>query len=314
MVNKTRHCTTHLRATGWHGLGRTKMMPTFLERYMSGEHVEVWADLVTMGDRVRQEPVLGDAQAVADETMRRARQNIETLIPRLAEAGYRFGVPMIENQLEWLNHKLASPKETRGGQLYHDIKRQEKAKWEAKLKKTQTEPPLGNPRVFYPAEASAFYAEDRTATYLKLIEGRAKGPVPLSIRTWYRHVGYVSLEGAHEVLNPRGNPVADPLVIKSVDRLYAAICCALPGKPAKLGMSANDNRKAKPPRLPSIGEYSITLPNASADWQFEDEWRNTTFVNYLRKAFEWAGFPGWERDPSPPREMISRLREGLLPL
>ena len=131
---------------------------------MSGEHVEVWADLVTMGDRVRQEPVLGDAQAVADETMRRARQNIETLIPRLAEAGYRFGVPMIENQLEWLNHKLANPDETRGGQLYRDIKRQEKAKWEAELKKTQTEPPLGNPRVFYPAEASAIYAEDTTAT------------------------------------------------------------------------------------------------------------------------------------------------------
>src|SRR5262249_52655217 len=43
-------------------------------------------------------------------------------------------------------------------------------------------------------------------------------------------------------------------------------------------------------------------------------WRNMTFVNYLRKAFEWAGFPGWERDPNPPREMISKLTEGLLAL
>jgi hypothetical protein len=194
-------------------------------------------------------------------------------------------------------------------QLRHDLKREEKAKWEAELKRMETKPPLKSPRVFYPPDG-----EEMTAGALKNIEGRANGEAPLSLRAWYQHVGFVSLEGVHEVLNPRGNPVADPLLINPIDKLYTAICYALPGKPAKLGVSPNDNRKANPPRLPSVGEYSITLPNASADWQFEDEWRNTTFVNYLRKAFEWAGFPGWERDPNPPREMISKLTEGLLPL
>jgi hypothetical protein len=283
-------------------------MPTFLERYLNGQHTEVWTDLIALGDEVRKQPVLTDAQAVADETMRRARGNLEILIPRLAATGYRFGTPMIEGQLEWLNQKLARPAENPAEQLRRDMKFHEKAKWEAELKRMGTLPPLKNPLVFYPPDS-----EETTAEALKNIEGRAQGQgqVPLSIRAWYHHVGYVSLEGVHDVLNPRGNPVADPLVIQPVDKLYTSICYALPGKPAKLGVSPNDTRKAKPPRLPSTGEYSITLPNASADCQFEDEWRNTTFVNYLRKAFEWAGFPGWERDPNPPRDLISKLTEGL---
>jgi hypothetical protein len=284
-------------------------VPTFLERHLNGQHAEVWEGLVALGDQVRKQPVLGEAQAVADETMRRARHNLEILIPRLAAAGYRFGLPMIEGQLEWLNQKLAKPAARPGDELRRDMKLEEKAKWEAELKRMETKPPLRNPRVFYPPDG-----EDTNAEILKNIEGRANGPVPLSIRAWYQYVGYVSLEGVHELLNPRGNAVADPLVIQPVDKLYTAICYALPGKPAKLGLSPNDIRKAKPPRLPSIGEYSITLPNASADCLFEDEWRNISFVNYLRKAFEWAGFPGWERDPNPPREMISRLTEGLLAL
>jgi hypothetical protein len=284
-------------------------MPTFLEHYLNGQHTEVWTDLIALGDEVRKDPVLTDAQAVANETMRRARQNLETLIPRLAAAGYRFGIPMIEGQLEWLNQKLAKPAENRGEQLRRDLKLQEKAKWEAELKRMGTKPPLKNPLVFYPPDS-----EETTAEALKNIEGRANGMTPLSIRAWYQHVGYVSLEGVHEALNPRGNPVADPLVLKPVEKLSAAICYALLGKPAKLGVSPNDARKANPPRMPSVGQYSITLPNASADCQFEDEWRNTTFVNYLRKAFEWAGFPGWERDPNPPRDLISKLTEGLLAL
>jgi len=284
-------------------------MATFLERYLNGQSAEVWSDLVALGDQVRKEPVLSEAQAVANETMRRARHNLEVLIPRLANAGYRFGIPMIEGQLEWLNDKLARPAESAGEKLRREMKLEEKAKWEAELKRIGTMPPLKNPQIFYPPDS------DKTvASEFKNIEGRAKGPVPLSIRAWHQHVGYVSLEGAHDVLNPRGNPIADPLVIKPIDKLYTAICYALPDKPAKLGISPNDARKAKPPRLPSIGEYSITLPNASADCPFEDEWRGTTFVNYLRKAFEWAGFPGWERDPNPPRELIAKLTDGLLPL
>ena len=85
-------------------------MPTYLERYTNGEWAEVWADLVALGAKVSQKRVLPDAEAVADETMRRARHNLEVLIPRLAEAGYSFMDPILANKLRFVNEFLANPK------------------------------------------------------------------------------------------------------------------------------------------------------------------------------------------------------------
>ncbi len=67
------------------------MALSFLERYLSGEHEQVWAELTTLGSAVGDEPLYSDALAVAHETMRRVRRNIETLIPRLRQRGYEFG-------------------------------------------------------------------------------------------------------------------------------------------------------------------------------------------------------------------------------
>lgn len=66
-------------------------MGAYLERYLRGECEAVWDELVALGAGVREEPLHSDALAVARETMRRARANIETLIPRLRELGYEFG-------------------------------------------------------------------------------------------------------------------------------------------------------------------------------------------------------------------------------
>lgn len=65
-------------------------MPRYLERYLAGEHVQVWDELQALGERVREEPLLGDAFAVASETMRRVRHNLKLLIPRLEARGYQF--------------------------------------------------------------------------------------------------------------------------------------------------------------------------------------------------------------------------------
>src|SRR5262245_60552018 len=67
-------------------------MANFLERYRNGERTEVWAELLTYGEKVRQEPLLSDAYAVALETMGRAKNNIEILASRLLAIGYRFGI------------------------------------------------------------------------------------------------------------------------------------------------------------------------------------------------------------------------------
>lgn len=61
-----------------------------LRRYLAGEHEAVWAELMAMGPSVREAPHLGDAWAVARETMRRARHNVELIIHRLDQIGYRF--------------------------------------------------------------------------------------------------------------------------------------------------------------------------------------------------------------------------------
>src|SRR5579871_4366022 len=51
----------------------------------------VWDELLAQGAAIRQEPLASEAWAVAQETMRRVRHNIERLIPRLRALGYRFG-------------------------------------------------------------------------------------------------------------------------------------------------------------------------------------------------------------------------------
>jgi hypothetical protein len=69
---------------------------TYLERYLAGAHKPVWAELVALGERVYEEPLYADAWAVARETMRRVRTNLDLLIPRLRAAGYHFGQRLVE--------------------------------------------------------------------------------------------------------------------------------------------------------------------------------------------------------------------------
>ena len=68
-------------------------MASYLARYQQGEHEAVWRDLVALGERVREQPYLDDARAVARETMRRVRHDLELLVPRLREIGYDFAMP-----------------------------------------------------------------------------------------------------------------------------------------------------------------------------------------------------------------------------
>ncbi|MEV0156289.1 hypothetical protein AB0H57_21525 [Micromonospora sp. NPDC050686] len=65
----------------------------FLERYLRGKHEQVWADLRGLVPEVRDDAHLADARSVAEETMRRVRNNVEVLRTRLEKAGYRFKEP-----------------------------------------------------------------------------------------------------------------------------------------------------------------------------------------------------------------------------
>jgi hypothetical protein len=66
---------------------------SFLDRYASGECERVWSDLVALGHQARHAAYFGDAYAVAKETMRRVRRNVEVLVERLNGLGYEFARP-----------------------------------------------------------------------------------------------------------------------------------------------------------------------------------------------------------------------------
>jgi hypothetical protein len=59
--------------------------------------------------------------------------------------------------------------------------------------------------------------------------------------------------------------------------------------------------------------YSVRLPDLGADTTLRGEVHNTSFVNYLRPAFRWGGFPGWEQYKERPEKALARLTAGLLP-
>jgi hypothetical protein len=66
---------------------------TLLSRYRNREYQSVWRDLVALGPDVRRASYKEGAQAVAQETMRRAGHNIKLLVKRLKELEYRFARP-----------------------------------------------------------------------------------------------------------------------------------------------------------------------------------------------------------------------------
>ncbi len=109
-------------------------MGAYLDRYLSGECQAVWDELVGLGAAVREEPLYSDALAVARETMRRARANIETLIPRLRELGYEFGYGWAvrrgelpaEEASEWERYEPPfSPPPADVAQLIEEVERRE---------------------------------------------------------------------------------------------------------------------------------------------------------------------------------------------
>jgi len=250
----------------------------FLERYLKGECAEVWADLVGLGGEVRRKSLLLDAEAVADETMRRARQNLEILIPRLATVRYGFAAPALEQRLEKVSRTITEPKlhpyvrrqielaiaagkadasaldpaNNQAVQMNLIAYREEKAALEAELKRMKRLRPLENPRVFCEPER-------KTNEYLKHIERRGAGPLPISLRSWYKHIGYINFTGSHEILNPAGNAVADPLVVVSLADFYKAICYANPGDKSRVALSPDDLGKAGLPKVhPACSPRSIT--------------------------------------------------------
>ena len=81
---------------------------TFYDSYFAGAHEDVWKRLGLLRTTNLSEGQLDDIKAVAIETMRRARANIEIIIGRLRSMNYRFTCEVVSRDLGFLNDINAS--------------------------------------------------------------------------------------------------------------------------------------------------------------------------------------------------------------
>jgi len=89
---------------------------TFSKRYRQGQHEQVWTALLALGEKVRAEPYLAQAQAVARETMARAATNVGRIFNRLQEVGFHFALPDLAYNPppDKIPHQLAELEELAG--------------------------------------------------------------------------------------------------------------------------------------------------------------------------------------------------------
>lgn len=66
------------------------MTRNWLARYRSGHREQVWHELRQLGAAVREPGNLAEAQLVCDEMALRARHNVEVIVERLTQDGFRF--------------------------------------------------------------------------------------------------------------------------------------------------------------------------------------------------------------------------------
>lgn len=317
-------------------------MADFLQRYISGQHREVWRDLTQLGPAVREPAHIDGAMAVGAETMKRARHNVELIVTKLEKLGYRFtqegdpserinfAIAPESPALRDIREKYSQPGfvaktehekamvakirnmdatrnlMTRHSDILAEIVKRVSGREKAQEAKKDRPSALSDPSVFLPAS-------QRDKKDLDRVEKKLRGTLPISVRCWYEQVGGVNLMGYHETLNPKdASESPDPLV---VDPLMDAIRAwfgedmEFEESEIELPLAPDDICKA----FQSGGDpYAIKLPNAAADGLFLNERHETTFVDYLRIAFQWGGFPGWERAVQCPDKELDYLREGLL--
>ena len=258
-----------------------------LERYQRGQHAQVWHELGSLKMAELTPEIEAEAWAVARETMRRARHNVELLYERLNEIGFEFLAPQQpENQREM----------TRFGEIVYTY------------------------QVFTPPLAGD------TQRYLAIAE-TVFGRMPFSLVAWYELVGSVSWMGDHPRLcgYRLGIPdvggadwvVADPLCVYPLSYAlieYDSFALRANRRPTdRFVFPLSPDARLKH-RLEGDDYEGVVVPAETVDPLFT--LTGKPFVEYLRLSFSWGGFPGWRNYPASarPRKQLEYLSSGLLPL
>ena len=307
-------------------------MQSYLERYQQGDYAQVWKELTASGDAVRIEPLYSDARAVARETMRRARHNIEVLIERLQKIGFEFVYPeavlsplspeqlaeldAFERKVGHVPLSLCAWLETVGSVNFmgsfprlsyyesNDNPLFAFMTGGGKVETTDLESLMQQGFDDVPSEFSAGISILQNA-FKKLTEQGFLGEEPAGRR---KKAGREIAEADRVMSDPL---VVDPSEI-SIDAYQewqeyeedqgAYFVTIAPDILHKSNISGGDG-------------YEIYLPDAAADAPLHNtEWHDLTFVEYLRLSFQWAGFPGVQDYERRDEKLLALLREGLLPL
>lgn len=255
---------------------------TFLQRCRRGEGEAVWAELLAAGEAAGPGGRLErEARSVARETMRRARVNVERLVPRLTAIGYRFGTLGGDDDGDsgaWY------------GRMYPVYRRPRKDIGRRLDRAEAAYGPL-------PLALRAWYEQVREVNFL--------GSHP----RWARTSEEV------RVLDPLcAIPWRDAIAGFTQEyREWADDGGAGADRPAGPPFAPDDYQKAD---LSGGPEYRARYPAAAADAPLLNERHRTTLVGYLRTCFRWDGFPGFERlkPAKRPAADIALLTEGLPPL
>jgi hypothetical protein len=305
-----------------------------LRRYQAGEHEAVWAEMMAPGAEVREPPYFEDARAVATETMRRARHNVELLIRRLDQLQYRFEIPKpparqlvlptIEERIAKMRREQTKLSPTGLDQLEGMMRRQDADRRAKAAHQAEQE---ANKRAItdHLTDNSVFSAID--PRFVKRIPAmEMKGFfLPLSLRAWIEEVGHVCLIGAHPTLSffeGAGFPgiYTDPfMMLPDAYELQGWLEEAkgskeIPSLDAVVGWTAEAKARLAVANEQLDYGYTITLPNPAADAPLKGERHGVTFVEYLRIVFRWGGFPGWEQQEKRPERELKFLGDGLLPI
>jgi hypothetical protein len=263
-------------------------MQTYLERYLQGEHLAVWAELVGLGPTIRKEPLYTDALAVAREMMTRARHNVSLLVERLKTIGYRF----VESDRVWVlpdaKHLSAlNALEQRFGPFPLSIRM-----WceiVGSVNFMGTHPKLSQCHDY------DWGGSDQLKCY--------GDPIVVWTMAW-QHQGLVSF-----YLNRADSDEEAEMEAKMP-----------PPFGLEIGLSAINKAGQS-----GGGGVDMLVPNAAFDAPLidsDDYWTGTWFVPYIRSCFKWGGFPGlkgsWfpgqQLDPEYSKTEIDFLTKDLLPL
>jgi hypothetical protein len=276
------------------------------ERYIGGEHKRVWDELMVLGAAVRDDRHAADALAVAYETMESVAANVRTVIERLRAIEYRFDTQggALDSWSEQVRQhvELSMPGNVGPDPTLRPLQtaaERARSMLAGMLEGMKQEPRNYTVRAHVPPDAG-------TWSQITALE-KETGTLPLSLRAFYDVVGSVDLMGPHATLSPGpGSPFAsDPLVVLSAEDALDAS-----------GGEDSDAVLISPDDLHKAGQsggdvYEIQVPENRADGQLLNERHNLLFVDYLRLAFRFGGFPGFDGVEKPPVE-IGILRHGLL--